>query len=118
MIIFKEKEYSSKSSTIKRVAKYVKKYPLIPISTASLSVGAANYAFNRKKSEEDLKLQKEQLKAMRELTDALTDTKTALEKEERARKKELMERNKEEELKKKKKSSKIPSFKPKKDKKK
>lgn len=116
MVIFKEKGYSSKSSSIKRVAKYIKKYPLIPISTASLSIGAANYAYNRKKSEEDLNLQKEQLKAMRELTEALTDTKTALEKEEKARKKELMERKKDNLNKKK--SSKIPSFKPKKDKKK
>ena len=115
MINFKEKAYSSKSSSIKRIARYIKKYPLIPISTASLSVGAANYAYNKKKSEEDLKLQKEQLKAMRELTDALTDTKTALEKEEKARKKELMERKKENERKK---EIKSPSFKPKKYKKK
>lgn len=118
MIIFKEKEYSSKTSSIKRMVKYIKKYPLIPISTASLSVGAANYAYNKKKSEEDLSLQKEQLKAMKDLTSALTDTKTALEKEEKARKKELMERKKEELEKKKKSSSKFPSFKPKKDKKK
>lgn len=115
MVIFKEKGYSSKSSSLKRVVKYIKKYPLIPISTASLSVGAANYAYNKRKSEEDLKLQKEQLKAMRDLTDALTDTKTALEKEEKARKKELMEMKKNSEDKKK---SKTASFKPKKYKKK
>ena len=117
MIIFKEKEFS-KSSSIKRVAGYIKKYPLIPISTASLSVGAANYAYNRKKSEEDLSLQKEQLKAMKDLTNALTDTKTALERDEKARKKELMERKKESSEKNKKSSRKIPSFKPKNNKKK
>lgn len=115
MVIFKEKRYSSKSSSIKRLARYIKKYPLIPISTASLAVGAANYSYNKKKAEEDLDLQNKQLKAMKDLTEALTDTTTALEKEEKARKKELIERKKEEQ---KKKSSKIPSFKPKKDKKK
>ena len=109
--------YSSKSSSIKRLAGYIKKYPLIPISTASLAVGTANYSYNKKKAEEDLSLQKEQLKAMKDLTEALTDTKTALEREEKARKKELMERKKEE-ASKKKKSLRIPSFKPKKDKKK
>ena len=113
MVIFKEKRYSSKSSSIKRLARYIKKYPLIPISTASLAVGASNYSYNKKKAEEDLSLQKEQLKAMKDLTEALTDTKTALEREEKARKKELMERKKEE-ASKKKKSLRIPSFKPKK----
>ena len=111
MINFKEKAYSSKSSSIKRLANYIKKYPLIPISTASLAVGASNYAFNKKKTQEDLKLQEKQLKAMENLTEALTDTTVALEKEERARKKEIQERKKEKEEEKKKSTS--PSFKPK-----
>ena len=115
MIIFKEKKYSSKSSAIKNLAKYLKKYPLLPVSIASLSVASANYSYNKKKSEEDLSLQKNQLKAMKELTEALTDTTTALEKEENARKKEIIKKKKVEQ---KKKSSKTPSFKPKKDKKK
>lgn len=115
MVIFREKEFSSKSSSIRKIAKYIKKYPLIPISTASLGIGAANYANNKKKSDEDLKFQREQLRAMRDLTDALTDTKDALEKEEKARKKELVEKKKEKQSKKK---SKTPSFKQKKYKKK
>ena len=112
MINFKEKAYSSKSSSIKRLANYIKKYPLIPISTASLAIGASNYAFNKKKTQEDFKLQEKQLKAMENLTEALTDTTVALEKEERARKKEIQERKKEKEGEKKKKSA-SPSFKPK-----
>ena len=111
MIKFKEKQYSSKASSIKRLAKYIKKYPLIPISSASLAVGASNYVFNKKKFQEDLALQKKQLKAMENLTEALTDTKKALEKDEKARKKELQERKKEREEDKKYPVS--PSFKPK-----
>ena len=93
MIKYREKAFSKKG-LLKKAASYIKKYPLIPISTASLAVGASNYALNAKKTEEDLELQKKQLMAMENLTDALTDTKEALEKDEKARKKELAERNK------------------------
>lgn len=117
MINFKEKQYSSKTSLVKRLAGYIKKYPLIPISSASLAVGASNYAFNKKKTQKDLELQEKQLKAMEELTSALTDTTNALEKEEKARKKEIQERKREKEEEKKKKTS-VPSFKPKNNKKK
>lgn len=116
MISFREKVYSSKTSSAKKVVRYLKKYPLIPLSTASLGVASANYSYNKKKTQEDLSLQKKQLKAMEELTAALTDTTVALEKEEKARKKEIQERKKEKEEEKKKKKS--PFFKPKKGKKK
>ena len=112
MISFKEKAYSSKSSSAKRALQYLKKYPLIPLSTASLGVAAANYSYNKKKTQEDLSLQRKQLKAMEELTAALTDTTNALEREEKARKKEIQERKKEKDSGEKKKNS--PVFKPKK----
>lgn len=94
MIKFVEKEFSSKGSSIKKIATYIKKYPLIPLSSASLGVAGANYALNKKKTQEDLDLQKKQLKAMEDLTAALTDTTQALEKEEKARKKEIQDRKK------------------------
>ena len=107
MINFKQKDFSSsKASIVKRLAKYIKKYPLIPISSASLSIGAANYAYNKKKSQEDFKLQEKQVQAMKDLTKALNKTTKALKEDENARKKKTQDKKKENDEKK---SS--PSFK-------
>lgn len=87
MVNFREKTFSKKA--IGRLAAYIKKYPLIPISTASLGVGIANHVLNKRKKDNDIDLQKRQITAMENLAKALTDTKKVIEKEERSRKKEL-----------------------------
>lgn len=68
MINFRQKEFGK----TKEVIGFVKKFPTVPLSAATLGVSTANLAVNTKRHREAGEYQKEQLKAMNGLTDALT----------------------------------------------
>lgn len=78
MIIFREKAYSSKDSVVRKLGRYIKKYPLLPISAASLTIAGVNLAQNRRGISNNTSLQEEQIKATKELTRALRETKVVL----------------------------------------
>lgn len=77
MAVFKQKKFS-KTKTIKTVGKYIKDHPILPVSTASLGVGLANYATNTKRRKESIEQHKEQIKAFKELNNNITKNSEAL----------------------------------------
>ena len=84
MIKFREKTFSKKG--LMKAVSYIKKYPILPISAASLGIGIANNVNSKKKLEDSLKLQKRQIVAMENLAKALNDTKKIIEKESKSEK--------------------------------
>ena len=73
VINYREKIFSKSSNkAIKKVISFIKKFPIVPISTASLGLGVANYSFNKKKYKEDEAFREKQLDAMKELTEELS----------------------------------------------
>jgi hypothetical protein len=78
MVRFREKSYSSRDSVVRKLGRYVKKYPLLPISAASLTVAGANFIQSKKRANETASLQNEQIKATKDLTKALKETKAVL----------------------------------------
>lgn len=77
MITFRQNLYSKKKA-LKSVGKYVLDHPLIPVSTASLGVGIANYRVNTKRRNEGLEQHREQVKALKELNTNIVKNSEAL----------------------------------------
>ena len=74
---FRQKIYSKKK-TISLAGKYLKDHPLIPISTASLGVGIANYATNTKRRKEGINQHKDQIKVLKDLNANISKNNDAL----------------------------------------
>lgn len=74
---FRQKTYSKKK-TISLAGKYLKDHPLIPISTASLGVGIANYATNTKRRKEGINQHKDQIKVLKDLNTNISKNNDAL----------------------------------------
>ena len=64
MINFRQKEFGK----TKEVIKFIKKFPTVPLSAATLGISSANLAVNTRRHKEAGEYQKEQLKAMEGLT--------------------------------------------------
>lgn len=84
MINFRQKEFGK----TKEVIKFIKKFPTVPLSAATLGISSANLAVNTRRHKEAGEYQKEQLKAMGGLTDALTGVDKTLRKSEISGKKD------------------------------
>lgn len=69
----------SKRSTIKKVGRYIKQHPLLPLSALTASVSTANYATNLRRGEKDKDYQERQLAAMDRLTTSLSKTSELIE---------------------------------------
>lgn len=74
---FRQKQFS-KSKVLKKSLKYVKDHPILPVSTASLAVGLANYKTNTKRQKESVVQHEEQLKALKNLNENIVKNSEAL----------------------------------------
>ena len=74
---FRQKQFS-KSKVLKKSLKYVKDHPILPVSTASLAVGLANYKTNTKRQKESVTQHNEQIKALKSLNENIIKNSEAL----------------------------------------
>ena len=69
---FREKNFS-KIREGRKILKYLKDHPVLPISAASLGIGIANYKTNTKRQKESVQQHKEQLKALEKLSGNISE---------------------------------------------
>ena len=75
---FRQKSFSKGKKLIKSGITYIKDHPILPISTASLGVGIANYKTNTKRQKEGKEQHKEQLNALKSLNENIIKNSEAL----------------------------------------
>lgn len=67
MIRFRQKEFGKLKSTLE----YVKKYPTLPLSAATLGITSSNFIMNNKRYKRDKEFREHQTKIMNSLTDSM-----------------------------------------------
>lgn len=75
---FRQKLFSKGKKLVKSGLKYVKDHPILPVSTASLGIGIANYKTNTKRQKEGKEQHKEQLEALKNLNKNIIENSEAL----------------------------------------
>lgn len=67
MIKFRQKEFGKLRSAVE----YVKKYPTLPLSAATLGISATNFAVNNKRYKNDREFREHQTKMMNSLANSM-----------------------------------------------